>query len=219
MTRIYQTVFPARLKTSYVVLNQTFRRFLLENDSNSLTETPAWADNFSDWCAASWQCPQVRNTKLWSEIGKQAKFSIDKVRRDDKYLSLDGTENTAGGCFIYLANVVTIKYYLFQKEANFASAEKCSSIKKLGGKMCSNIGVFRLDVNGGSGPNILGRDIFIFYISDDGTLYPNGGKDVALWKSQVSLDKNPYYWKISETLGHGEYAAGRIMEEGWEMKY
>jgi hypothetical protein len=92
--------------------------------------------------------------------------------------------------------------------------------------MCSFVGYMYIDVNGGKGPNIWGRDIFIFYISDEGVLYPCGGKDYALYNRQTDLASNSSYWKNyyngtkeENAQKYGDYRTGQLMEEGWKMNY
>lgn len=69
-----------------------------------------------------------------------------------------------------------------------------------------------VDVNGLKGPNWWGRDIFLFTLdSTDGktVLYPQGGKRNMPWSTNGCQTTNV----------DGQYCAGRIMEEGWEMNY
>ena len=47
--------------------------------------------------------------------------------------------------------------------------------------------VVHIDVNGMSSPNIIGRDLFLFYLGDNGVLYPEGGKDITAY----NLNANP----------------------------
>lgn len=92
---------------------------------------------------------------------------------------------------------------------------------------CSQL---RVDVNGDKGPDIIGRDIFMYYIALDGTLYPNYGIDYA--KAYNNNDNpNSYYWRLDSTscgnpattnisgVVYGYGCSARIMEQGWEMNY
>jgi len=80
-------------------------------------------------------------------------------------------------------------------------------------------GMIYLDVNGLKGPNYMGRDIFIFWITNGKgpQLYPNGGADYK-WNSHwANDDGTPRSCYPDDTAGN--YCAGRIMEEGWQMNY
>ena len=94
-----------------------------------------------------------------------------------------------------------------------------------------------IDINGFSGPNILGRDIFYYRVASDGKVYPVGSLD-----SNLAIEGHlVYYWKndpsacgTSNTI-HQEHASyssttdissaggsgcsARIMENGWVMDY
>lgn len=72
-----------------------------------------------------------------------------------------------------------------------------------------------IDVNGPKAPNIIGRDVFRFYISKYGNLLPVGAKDATdTWG----------YWDTiggyaCNSSGTGETCMGRIMEQSWQMNY
>ncbi|MFA7658027.1 MAG: DUF6613 domain-containing protein [Candidatus Gastranaerophilaceae bacterium] len=74
-----------------------------------------------------------------------------------------------------------------------------------------------VDVNGLKKPNTMGRDIFLFKIAADKgiALYPNGGIKSSYWKSYNVCD----YGYNGGTDKRGIYCAGRIMDDGWQMKY
>jgi hypothetical protein len=85
---------------------------------------------------------------------------------------------------------------------------------------------FIIDINGDKGPNTYGRDIFYFYLSDEGVLYPEGGKDFAIWAYEQDLASIPDYWKNMYTgtktenaKKNGIYRTGQLVEEGWKMNY
>lgn len=87
----------------------------------------------------------------------------------------------------------------------------CSSYN--GGKLNKTCGSLIIDVNGLKGPNFSGRDVFRYSIANDKgpLLSPLGGVDsISTWKSAGC-------GFAGET--NGEYCAGRIMEEGWQMNY
>lgn len=84
----------------------------------------------------------------------------------------------------------------------------------------------RVDINGFKGPNTLGRDNFMFELSNSGILYPDGTSEIANILAMPSA-----YWVNSKRCGTagspdlgtddvpGEPCAARIIDEGWEMNY
>ena len=86
-------------------------------------------------------------------------------------------------------------------------------------KLKNSCGYLILDINGLKGPNAFGRDVFGFVITNatSAYLYPMGG----------SLAKNIYGGQVkswqngacSQNNKDGRSCAGRIMEEGWKVKY
>ena len=92
------------------------------------------------------------------------------------------------------------------------------------GNLTQACGEIYVDTNGPQeGPNYMGIDTFNFWISNGkgGILYPMGGMDTK-WGTEDWRWKNP----DTDAMFHcypgdktGWPCAGRIMEEGWQMKY
>lgn len=79
---------------------------------------------------------------------------------------------------------------------------------------CNQLGF--IDINGPSPPNKFGRDVFRFYLLNDGSVLPPG----------TSNDTRFGFWKDNSTIENcintdtrGETCAARIMLEGWKMNY
>lgn len=82
-------------------------------------------------------------------------------------------------------------------------------------KLKKSCGYIYVDLNGKKAPNIFGRDLFMFIITDaaNSYLYPNGG---SLINPTGILDN----WTTNNcTPAGGITCAGRIIEEGWKVKY
>lgn len=97
-----------------------------------------------------------------------------------------------------------------------STATDCTTDKgnrSLDGTVCGSIVV---DLNGLSSPNKAGRDVFGFYIVNNGALYPVGGQD----RSSYSWDYGGADQCASPPSGYDSLiCTGRIIEEGWKMNY
>lgn len=84
---------------------------------------------------------------------------------------LNGTEraNTTADMFSPENGFITADGMLWYIESTSAACSLTTDNMK---QACIDIGV---DVNGQKGPNIVGRDIFAFYVTNDGSVYPEGG--------------------------------------------
>lgn len=91
------------------------------------------------------------------------------------------------------------------------------------GHMKQTLGSADIDVNGPiKGPNSYGRDIFVFYITNGKgpNFYPAGGADdnydagSGVWRTAAGTPTRCY---SGNTWGFS--CSGRVMDEGWEMKY
>jgi hypothetical protein len=162
---------------------------------------------------------------FFTEFGKYIKISPSTERMVRYYKHTDKSNVTKyTGYPINLPNGAAIMHWEFFK--NPQSPSETLKIKELGGNMFSRIANLSIDINGTKGPNIEGRDIFHFYLSDEGVLYPFGGKDFALFEIQTKLTSNAVYWKNiyvgtkeknAEIDSH--YRTGQLVEEGWKMNY
>jgi len=112
--------------------------------------------------------------------------------------------------------------YLIYNEKDDNGADCISNYSTSGkGALSQLCGDLYIDVNGPTkGPNNFGRDIFYFYITNGKgpMLYPRGGSDDNMdspWNSgNIMCGSN-----IDDGNEDSSTCAGRIIEEGWQMKY
>ena len=81
-------------------------------------------------------------------------------------------------------------------------------------------GYLQVDINNFKGPNNIGGDIFDFYITNGKgpALYPQGGSEILPSEnSWIAADGTPQACNGAHI--DGSYCAGRLMEQGWQMKY
>ncbi len=102
---------------------------------------------------------------------------------------------------------------------------KSDAIKN-GSSYYTHAGDVIIDVNGIGSPNTLGRDIFWFQVSENGILYPAGGKDVArmekagTWDSETSNKfscTNSDKGTSEDVRGAG--CTARVIQEGYKISY
>lgn len=103
------------------------------------------------------------------------------------------------------------------------TSDNCDSSNGSGpNRNMNNIcGFITIDVNGAKGPNNVGRDIFSYLITNGKgpALYPSGGSENpdGGW---ADLSGTPQYCtEGSPDSLDGWECSGRIMEQGWQMKY
>lgn len=92
-----------------------------------------------------------------------------------------------------------------------------------------------IDINGFKEPNIYGRDLYVFLLSNQGFLYPHRGIDYAkAYANSENYTTSSGYWNRSTaassaacgldgssmpTDASGNGCSARIIESGWEMNY
>ena len=229
-------VWVNQLKKSVNVLEQGFQKMLADEGLENLTDTFVWVPNIQklnesgEGCWYGSDYKNSGNCKLFGEnLGKYFKnigfesYGIIARRFDGTEARMFHEYNTP----MILSDGTMIFWDLDKNQTK--TTTQCNNIKSLGGNMCSNLGWIYLDVNGKKGPNIFGRDIFLFSLSNKGKLYPIAGKDYALFNSQVPLKRNAYYLNndtdsycgtAENVLGsRGLGCAARIIENNWVMDY
>ena len=88
-------------------------------------------------------------------------------------------------------------------------------------QMQGYVGYFLIDLNGTSRPNKWGRDIFEFFVGNNGIVYPNGSIAVAEVRDPNNI--NYYYWKTAtdpsrtcndDGRSYGWSCTARVLETG-----
>ena len=216
-------VYVNQLKKSVNVIENGFRLMMADDGADKLTDTCLWG-TFSDSIGAG-----AIHTEFIGYMKKYFKVidynTIDL--KDYKFLNGNSPGVNPRTNFI-LADGVYFMFGTVNKIPTSLSEEECKKVKELGGNFCEYaIRLIYIDVNGSKLPNQFGRDLFQFELSNDGRLIPEGGKDAALFKSQVALQNNTKYWNSSSSESNyrcnknsaGYACAARIMENGWKMDY
>ncbi len=218
-----KTVYVNQLKKSVSVIENGFKMILADDGVDKLTDTGLWLV-LPDFIGAG-----ALNSNFMGYMKKYFKVIGNNTIDLKNYKHLNGSypgDNQrsnfvlADGSYFMLGSVY--------KTPNSLSEENCRKVKELGGNFCeSAISLLYIDVNGSKGPNQFGRDLFQFTVSNDGRLMPAGGKNDALFDSQVELSSNSNYWNSSspqmnsrcDTNSYGYTCAARIIENGWKMDY
>jgi competence protein ComGC len=209
INKCQKIVLANQAKKEYAMWTQVFKSILADNNTTSLSETELWGKMESSTIYSVYN--PTMNTAFWTELGKYVKISRSATGDTEEYYLYDNkmSRSNKGNVPIYLANGSKIRTYQFDKTSSRKTDEECSKIKELGGSMCSCVvSYFCIDVNGDKGPNILGRDIFTFFISDEGVLYPVGGKDWALYENQTPLDSTKTKEEYKDTDEYGNISTG-----------
>lgn len=71
-----------------------------------------------------------------------------------------------------------------------------------------------IDANGAAKPNTFGKDVFIFGLTNSGTLIPAGTQKYADFDSKIPTDGCS-----GSSVGNGTACAARVMADKWEIKY
>ncbi|MBQ8460402.1 type II secretion system protein [bacterium] len=206
-------VWTHQLQHSYALLTQGFRRMLADDNTTSLGQTEVFLSiaGEEDPDMGGYNCDFTMETDsnnckdFYTNLRKYFKIAdIKNFKSSDNYgwYFLNGNPHFDFSLYTYSAIVLMDGTMIVVP--NFSS-----KVRPYG------IGNFYIDVNGVKKPNKYGRDLFEFYLGDDGILYPRGSKsDDEYWKTTAS----EYEKCENDGVSYGFGCAGRIMEEG-KMNY
>ena len=160
---------------------------------------------------------------------KRERYSVYYGSNGPYAMSSDGGTGAQNAdisdCFpIEMKNGAVMFIRAFSNGANVNQTE--DEIVALGGSLYSNAADIFIDVNGVSAPNVVGRDLFHFYISERGILHPVGGVDVSVYDDGIrtnTWDRTGTDWTClpeqNAVSNSGWGCTARIISEGYKMNY
>lgn len=192
------------------IIKSGFERMLAENEADTLDLTPLWTRVYEE---------DALFDVMKKELGRYFVLENFDTVENDAYsvYEMGGTEyNGITGNRLKLGNGAIINF----SHMPIVENEQCDTIKENGGHLCQAAAYITIDVNGKNMPNTLGKDIYGFFLGNDGLLYPNGGKDANLYKE----DSNAPLWDTEEgcqgkTPKHGLSCTARVIEQGYKINY
>lgn len=226
-------------KLSSIVLNleNAFNSAITQEGADSLYDTNMWAEDKIN-------ATEGDKEKFAERIGQYLRLSGYEDSDDDFYgttqicaMSAGGGTNknacsSSGQRFGGSGQMFTLKtvdgaaiHIRAYKHTNDEIATAKAAALPEGCSYYTNAADIVIDVNGKDAPNTFGRDIFWFEVGENGTLYPNGSKDVARVESQHGRwDENSVAAcnnasKGSEEGLRGIGCAGRVVADGYKINY
>ncbi len=221
----------AKLKKAYLIITDNFQNMMKEEKKDDLGETSFFKN-----------MPAERSLEAETQVYLDEALSGLNIRKTC-YNYLDDCKKIKYGGLKYPSWIKTafpshyriytndgMLYYFDIYKNGIAQEAPAEDIIKAGGKMTKIYGLVQIDINGNEKPNVWGKDLFGYYIAQDGRLYPYYGKDRAIYNAGTNWKNNNLYWKnrkilcggkdINKTLFvSGEGCTARIMENNWKYDY
>ena len=193
MNNIHNKMFATQVKNMVAMIEQLAQDQLIVHRTRDLSDT-----DFGDpeklltdkHFAITKNCSASTATK---DCWKIAATGKDKVQY--KYISGSIPASFHDGRTLVLKNGVIIRYTLPSSSENQSG---------------DIVGKFFMDINGNEKPNIAGRDLFGFYIT-------NKGKVVD--QSYASSSNDSLSTKITKCRESSWYCFGALVDSGWKMDY
>ena len=228
-----KTAWTNQLKKDYTMAAQAFRKMMSDDQVDNLVDTTVFQSVIGDKCYGydgvnSANCKEIyKNLKNYFNIVAIEPTGTYKYSYIKKGSTPIYPDNKKTGARIVFADGSFIMRYQFSKEPEKSTFD-CDIIRQQGGNLCAYVGRVVFDVNGLKGPNVEGRDIFDFYIGNNGYLYPFWSKDEVIY---VYGNDEQAWYNNPEACGtkgaadahikakYGSGCAARIIENSWDMDY
>ena len=202
-----------QFKRGYSMLSNGFKLAMAKDGVTRLSDTTLFnsinGENTKD------ETEQSEFLKQFSTIFTEMKsYNVSETPENMyiKYKNLSGAGNfdplEYSRMSFYLNNG-SIVYGMFFKETTDGSYVNGFASKK-------TIGNIFIDINGAKKPNTIGRDLFYFFLYDDGRLIPYGAKE---YNEGLYWVTNNYCKSGDAGLQSNLACTSRIIDEGWEMNY
>ena len=212
-------VYGTKLIQTYSILNQGFRAYLGQNETDLLSQTPAF-DSIHNSAVSSCDPENWDNPACKEFVDEMSKiFNGIHLNKTGvvtyKYLKANGTGTR--GPWSFTLNNGAVMYIGVSK--NYNTTGRLAQVKQYGTKLTTSVAYLDIDINGAKKPNRWGRDFFEFQVSDEGIVIPEGGKDYSVFRNG-NLDSmwNSQYmsWgcKPETTSPKGWGCGARVIEEG-----
>lgn len=221
--------YVTQLKKDYSLFQQGLKQYMATQGVTSLGDTDLYDGTTSIYVANTARQTSVDNImkSLFKTI-KTCKQGDDSCKIGYNYLEYSDPDPQ------YYFNNAYNFYTVDGTCYGVALATSCTPNYNRAGPMKALCGSIYIDINGTKKPNKIGRDLFLFYLGHDGTLFPDGGIASAMyianstdpavysggcWQADSSLCGIPGSSVLTNTNASGNTCSARIMEEGWEMNY
>ncbi len=212
-------VYGTKLIQTYSILNQGFRAYLGQNETDLLSQTPAF-DSIHNSAVSSCDPENWDNPACKEFVDEMSKiFNGIHLNKTGvvtyKYLKANGTGTR--GPWSFTLNNGAVMYIGVSK--NYNTTGRLAQVKQYGTKLTTSVAYLDIDINGAKKPNRWGRDFFEFQVSDEGIVIPEGGKDYSVFRNGNldSMWNSQYlYWgcKPETTSPKGWGCGARVIEEG-----
>ena len=217
--------YVTQLKKTVSMLEQGFKQALADEGVDSLSDTTLFSTIDENGNGTNLSDLTSDSGKKFVE-GMKKYFNIIESGKGDKhnwnYLTYAANNATFNNCQITFVDGSMLGQCYFYKKAIVTNAQGYQ------GNILGYQGTFYIDVNGDKKPNVVGKDIYAFYLAENGHLMPMGGIEFR----DVLFAGHAPYWR-DDTRGCGEpgkkvskdaningySCAARIIENGWKIDY
>ena len=216
-TSYRKQIYAKTLSSAVSSFNTAISTMIIKEDRNNLLETDAWQEvqagnNFNLSNADS--AATIRS--FMARIRNGLSVSDYETNQLTYELLAGGAYSPLGGNGIRFKTNKGIEYLIHIDNASNLGARNELTASTQGYNYLNKAADVCIDVNGEENPNMLGRDLFCYELSTEGTLYPIGSRDQILYNNGVL---NVDVEDLCVNQRNGLFCAEYLAQNEYEMDY
>lgn len=210
-----------KLKKCVQNLEQIFTVMIEQENVDDIFETSTW--QYAEGSVDSFiNCLQNYATIGYDESGVANLYGNNPIYSLLSSGKKGDVINNYGTFANYMPLVMEDGTFVFMRSYKKANNDVSVMLRR-GTALSERAADIYIDVNGKNIPNTVGRDLFHFYLGQDGILYPDGSKDFTAFLNDDGNDwkgtKTDYMCTDNVKGNSGWPCTARLIEEDYKMKY
>lgn len=193
-----------RLKKTYSVLSQAFNLMIADDAGNPSSNATLWGPSATDSKLMNVFAGKMNFLKTCTGSGGGCWYTTSMNNLNPALGTWTSSADAHGSPKAVMADGTLLMFAAYTASCT-TDVSTLNDGNPLDGKIC---GYIRADVNGSAGPNIWGRDIYGFWLTQSG-VYPWGSSYDTSAQFRAT-DCNP----ADATNGQGFGCAGKVITEG-----
>lgn len=223
-----KNVLASSLSKSVSDFEKSMSIMTMKDGASSLFETRAWLNIEDANPVLSSNSSNADIEEFAKDIGTTLNLTVDTSNKkvSDFYAGIDvedlmgnsvniSSDNLFPDMIPFVAKNGAAYFIHIPNKNNDPNKKTEREVLESGGNLSELAAYVTIDVNGTQRPNIIGRDIFEFYLGADGIMYPSGGIDSSIYFEENHID--PQTACINNNNGYR--CAAYLMENGYKMNY
>ena len=202
VTENKKKIYANSLSAAVSSLENAITTAIITDGQTSIEDTSAWKNSVDKFVT------ELLAKRM--QLTTDGSFDANEIKTFNKAISWEGLgldELRGNGC-------------VFESKKGYTGVifDKLSKVEQPTLRLSKPVALVVIDVTGNKKPNILGRDVFLYILNNDGYLFPYGG-DAYNRYTDKNYDITKHCNPKSSDSNNGVACAARLAQNGYKMDY